>query len=327
MNIPPETDLRVPAEQLADFCTRLGQAAGMPADQAALLAELLTGNDLRGVVSHGTQQLATYARLLRERRLNPAPAPAVVRQSPVSLLVDGDGGLGYFAATEATRRLVDLATEQGMAVAVTRNHGHIGAAGLYARMTLGHDLLCFVTSGHQLALAPGRAVFEAAGGSPMAFTAPTGEEPPLVLDFGAMHDLYADSPHRERITELAPGLVHRCIGLGTVCQAWGGLLAGVPVDGDRADRRWPGATQGAMVVLVRIDLFLPAEQFRAEMDAYARAVAALEPLSPGGRASLAGGPEAARERENRVRGVPVGEEQRRLLSDVGQEFGVPLPWA
>ena len=77
----------------------------------------------------------------------------------------------------------------------------------------------------------------------MSFSAPTGEEPPLVLDFGAMHDLYEESP-RDLLAEIAPGLVHRSIGLGMVCQSWGGLLAGVPLDPDQARRRWPGRTRG-----------------------------------------------------------------------------------
>ena len=65
----------------------------MPGERAALLAELLTANDLRGVLSHGTQQLATYVRLVRDGSLNPAPEPTVVRETANSLLVDGDGGL------------------------------------------------------------------------------------------------------------------------------------------------------------------------------------------------------------------------------------------
>ena len=275
----------------------------MPPQRAALLAELLTANDRRGVLSHGTQQLATYVRLVRDGSLNPAPQPAVVRRTASSLLVDGDGGLGYFAATEGTERLLELVDGADVAVLVTRDHGHVGAAGLYARMTLGHDVLCFVTSGHQLHLAPGAPVFDAAGGSPMAFTAPTAAEDPLVLDFGAMHDLYGDSPHRDEIAALAPGLVHRAIGLGAVCQSWGGFLAGVPLDPARAGRRWPGANQGAMVVVLKIALFAQPAQFRAEMDAYVRAVRRLRVLRAGpagvparwrgGRARAGGPAEAA----------------------------------
>src|SRR4051794_36702155 len=155
MNIPPETFIRVAATDLGDFCGRLGRAAGLPPARADLLAELLTANDLRGVVSHGTRQLATYARLFRDGKLNPEPEVATVRETPTSLLLDGDGGLGYFPAHDGTRLVIAKAREAGVAVLVTGNHGHFGAAGLYSRLTLPHDLLCFVTSGHQLQLEPG----------------------------------------------------------------------------------------------------------------------------------------------------------------------------
>ena len=326
MNIPPDTSVRVEPAALERFAADLGEAAGMPTERAGLLAELLTANDRRGVLSHGTQQLATYVRLVRDGSLNPAPEPVVVRETANSLLVDGDGGLGYFAAAEGTGLLLDKVAGADVAVLVTRGHGHFGAAGLYARMTLGHDVLCFVTSGHQLDLSPGDPVHAAAGGSPMAFTAPTAVEDPLVLDFGAMHDLYADSPHRDEIGALAPGLVHRAIGLGAVCQAWGGLLAGVPLDPTRAERRWPGADQGSMVVVVKIALFAPPEQFRAEMDAYVRAVRRLRPLAPGQPTYLPGGLEADRERAARTDGVPLGAEHRALLAAAAAELGVPVPW-
>jgi LDH2 family malate/lactate/ureidoglycolate dehydrogenase len=326
VNIPPESFVRVDADDLQRCAQALAEAAGMPSARAALLAELLTANDLRGVFSHGTRQLATYVRLVRDGALNPAPEPTVVRETASSLLVDGDGGLGYFAAHQGTERLLDKVADSDIAVLVTRNHGHFGAAGLYARMTLEHDLLCFVTSGHQLDLSAGEPVYSAAGGSPMAFTAPTEVEPPLVLDFGAMHDLYADSPHRDEIAALAPGVVHRAIGLGTVCQAWGGVLAGVPLDPARARRTWSGANQGSMVVALKIDLFLPPAQFKAEMDAYVRAVRSLRALTPGQSSYLPGGIEAAREQAFRTEGIPLGEEHRALLQRAAEGLGVPVPW-
>lgn len=325
MNIPPETFLRVPAEALRDLATRLGAAAGLPAARAGLLAELLTGNDLRGNVSHGTVQLATYVRLLRDGSLNPDPQVSVVRETPTSLLVDGDGGLGYFPAHDGTRLLVAKAEQAGIAVLVTRQHGHFGAAGLYSRLTLEHDLLSFVTSGHQLTLAPGDSVAAAAGGSPMSFSAPTQDEPPLLLDFGAMHDLYDDSS-RDLLAGLAPGLVHRSIGLGAVCQSWGGLLAGVPLDPARAARRWPGANQGSMVIALRIDLFADPAEFRAEMDAYARAVRALTPLPGSSGSFLPGGPEAVTAAAYGVEGIPVGEDHRRQLEQAADDLGVTVPW-
>jgi len=325
VNIPPETELRVPGEALRSFVSAVGSAAGLVDSRADLLAELLVGNDLRGVFSHGSVQIATYARLLRDGRLNPTADPTVVREGPTSVLVDGDGGLGYFAAHDGTALLIDRATEHGIAVLLTRNHGHFGAAGLYARQALGHDLLTFVTSGHQLDLKPGMPVYAAAGGSPMAFSAPTATEDPVILDFGAMHDLYEGS-HRDEIAEIAPGLVLRSIGMGVICQAWGGLLAGVPLDPAKADRQWPGANQGSLVMAMRIDLFCDPQNFKSEMDAYVRAVGQLDPIPGQSRAMLPGGPEAVRERDWSIDGVPVGAEHRTALDAVGGEFGVERPW-
>jgi LDH2 family malate/lactate/ureidoglycolate dehydrogenase len=326
MNRPPKAATRVSYEALRAFVSSAGQAVGLLPDKADLLADLLATNDLRGVFSHGSRQIATYARLMRDGVLNARPQLEIVQETPVSLLVDGDGGLGYFAAHMGTLALIDKVEAQGMGVLLTRNHGHFGAAGIYARLTLPHDLLCFVTSGHQPSLSPGDPVFSAAGGSPMAFSAPTAREDPLVLDFGTMHDLYSSDPHRDEIAQLAPGVVFRSIGMGAVCQSWGGLLAGVPADPARAERTFAGANQGALVMAFRIDLFMPAERFKREMDQYARQVKALQPLAGFDRAYLPGGIEAERTRRWRKKGIPVGLAHRQQLQELADDLGLAAPW-
>jgi LDH2 family malate/lactate/ureidoglycolate dehydrogenase len=326
MNLPPETFIRVPHQDIQAFVARAGQTVGLPEDKAALLAELLVANDLRGVFSHGSQQIATYARLIRDGRLNCQPQVQTIHETAVSLLVDGDGGLGYFPAHAGTLALIDKVLDQGIAVLLTRNHGHFGAAGLYSRLTLPHDLLCFVTSGHQLRLSPGEPVYSAAGGSPMSFSAPTHREDPLVLDFGAMHDLYSDAAHRDEIARLAPGVVFRSIGLGAICQAWGGLLAGVPIDAERANRKYAGANQGSLVIALRIDLFMPPGRFKREMDEYVCRVHTLQPLEGFDEAYLPGGVEAAWEREYRQEGIPVGPGHQERLQGLADELGLTAPW-
>ncbi|MSS71228.1 MAG: hypothetical protein EXS64_07045 [Candidatus Latescibacteria bacterium] len=326
MNAPPKDFVRVSHQDLSAFVSKAAQAVGLPKERSELLAELLAGNDLRGVFSHGSQQIADYARLMRDGRLNKDPQVQIAHETPTSVLMDGDGGLGYFPAHQGTLKAVEKAKQQGVAVMLTRNHGHFGAAGLYSRMTLKHDLLTFVTSGHQLPLAPGQPVFEAAGGSPMSFSAPAGEEDALVLDFGAMHDLYAGNPNRDDIARKAPGLVLRCIGMGAICQTWGGFLAGVPLDEARAQKKFSGANQGSLVVTFRIDLFLPPDQFKKEMDEYVRRVGTLKPLEGFDRAYLPGGIEAARERAWRQEGVPVGSWHQQRLEKLAEELGIGVPW-
>jgi LDH2 family malate/lactate/ureidoglycolate dehydrogenase len=303
----------------------LFEAVGMPDEDAALLAELLVLNDLRGVFSHGTRQAPAYIDHFRAGRLNPRPRPEVVAETAVTLTVTGDGGLGYFPAHLAALRVVAKAKALGLAAAVTRDHGHIGAAGLYAREGLADNLIMYVTSGHQLHLEPGQPLTDAAGGSPMAFAIPAGEQPPLVLDFGAMHDLYDSSPHRMQLFELSPGLVFRSIGLGAVCQALGGLLAGVPIDPGRAARPYPGANQGALLIALDPGCFLPREAYLREMEEYVTRARQLAPMPGYGGAHLPGGPEWERERLWAESGPPLSLDHLERLEALGQELQVPCP--
>jgi L-2-hydroxycarboxylate dehydrogenase (NAD+) len=321
---PPESSIHVAPALLRDYVAALFRATGMPEDQAALLSGLLVQNDLRGVFSHGTRQVPAYIDHFRTGRLNVQPEPHILKETPVTLLVSGDGGLGYFPASLAAERVVAKAKEHGLAAAVTRDHGHIGAAGIYARHAPPENLVMYVTSGHQLDLQPGQPLMSAAGGSPMAFAIPAGDEPPLVLDFGAMHHMY----NREeclRLFEQAPGIVFRSIGLGAICQALGGFLAGVPIDPARATRRWTGADQGSLLIALDPGCFLPREQFLSEMAEFTRRVRTLQPM-PGYEAShLPGGLEWERERLWAESGPPLTARHLERLAALGQELQVPCP--
>jgi LDH2 family malate/lactate/ureidoglycolate dehydrogenase len=317
----------VPADTLRDLTRTLAERAGMTSEHATLLADLLVSNDLRGVFSHGSRQIADYARLLRDGKLNPRPEVKVVSEGPATLLLDGDAGLGYFPSWQAAHALVEKAREVGVGVAVTRHHGHFGAAGLYTRVAVRAGLIGYDTSGHQLHLRPGAGQIQAAGGSPMSFGIPAGDEPPLILDFGAIHDLYNISPERQQyMQEHLPSTLYRSFGLGTVCQVLGGFLAGVPVDEARAIKKFPGANQGALFVFIDPARFIDPAQLKRELDEYHRLVHQLEPFAGSERATLAGTLEHERERQWAVEGIPVGSRHRDELSAVAAEFGVPTPW-
>ena len=213
-----------------------------------------------------------------------------------------------------------------MAVLQTRNHGHIGAAGIYARLPLAHAMAAFVTSGAALDLQPGDPVYAPAIGSPLCFSAPAGSAAPLVVDFSPVYDLRI-SPHWAELAEWIPGTLFRCIGLGTIAQAWGGLLAGTPAAGGRSrPRRFSAAGQSALVLVFRIGLFIEPAEFRRQMDLLAGKLSELAPLDGFDKASYAGAVEQERERESRSLGIPVGPEHRRDLEGVAAECGVAVPW-
>jgi L-2-hydroxycarboxylate dehydrogenase (NAD+) len=325
--VPPDATL-VQATKIETLITQVGLKLGMSDEDAALWAELLTLNDLRGVFSHGSMQVANYVRIIREKQINPRPRVTIVNETESTLVVDGDGGLGYFAAHRAVRAVIEKGLKQGIAAALTRNHGHIGAAGLYSRLPLEHGLACIGTSGHRLNLTPGASIMGSAGGSPMTFAIPAGDEPPLVLDFGAMHDLYAGPEQLKALIESVPGLVLRAIGIGAVCQSLGGLLAGIATtdNSDRSkigpsDGQYPGANQGSLFIVLDISRFIDLDRFKHDMDDYVRRTRRMQPLPGQTWAGLAGGLEWQRERDWRSSGVPMSKAHLAALAKVASEVG------
>ena len=167
-----------------------------------------------------------------------------------------------------------------------------------------------VAGGARPHLEPGMPVYSSAVGSPVCFSAPAGDADPLIVDFSPVYDLRS-SPHREQLEDWIPGTIFRCIGMGNIAQAWGGILAGVPQEPDAPPPRFPSAHQAAAFMMFRIDLFLDPPEFRHRWTCW-RTIA-LAPLPGFAKAQFAGGPEAECARRYAATGIPVGDEHRREL--------------
>src|SRR3954464_8298350 len=116
-------------------------AWGMPEDNAETTADILSWADLHGVDSHGMSMIPGYDQLRRNGRANMQCRPRVIKETPVSALVDGDGGLGHVPAHFAMRVAIDKAKKAGMAVTAVCNSAHFGATGYYTLMAANEGLI------------------------------------------------------------------------------------------------------------------------------------------------------------------------------------------
>src|SRR5438094_7813010 len=105
-----------PIEKLLEQLKAIVSAWGMPEDNAEATADILSWADLHGVDSHGISMLPGYDRLRRDGRANMNARPRIIKQTPVSALVDGDGGLGHVPARFAMQVAIDKAQQSGMAI-------------------------------------------------------------------------------------------------------------------------------------------------------------------------------------------------------------------
>ena len=155
----------------------------MPEDNAETTADILSWADLHGVDSHGMSMIPGYDRLRRTGRAKMDARPRIIKETPVSALVDGDGGLGHVPAHFAMQVAIDKAKQSGMAIAAVRNSAHFGATGYYTLMAAkaGAD-----RDGLHLRLRhPGGAHLRQAGQAwhrPWSFAAPTADGEPFLLD-------------------------------------------------------------------------------------------------------------------------------------------------
>ena len=321
-NYPPEHGIRLPTGQMKDLIIALFEKVGMPRQDADLLGQILATNDQRCLFSHGTRQAPNYLQKIKEGAVNPRPQISQVSEAPAALVMDGDGGLGYFPCYQGTQKIIAKAKEGGVAALTTRNHQHFGAASNYTRLALDHGCIALSTSAHGPLLKPEDSIFDIVNTSPFSIAVPAGDEPPLVLDMGGrllrfQEDLFARLP--------TPFL--KTMALSAALRAMGGVFAGIYNPEIRpSNHPWESA-QGAFITVVDIAHFMPVDELKQAMDRFIGAARRSRPLPGMERAELAGGNEWIWNRENGEKGIPLDDEHRRLLQKVADELGVETPFA
>src|SRR3954464_13506807 len=116
-------------------------AWSMPEENAEDTADILSWADLHGVDSHGISMIPGYDRLRRDGRANMQARPRILKETPVSALIDGDGGLGHVPARFAMQVAIEKAKQSGVAIAAVRNSAHFGATGYYTLMAARQGLI------------------------------------------------------------------------------------------------------------------------------------------------------------------------------------------
>jgi LDH2 family malate/lactate/ureidoglycolate dehydrogenase len=156
---------------------------GMDPEIVRTTAEVMVETDLAGVDSHGVSMLMDYENSKSKGKLNLKARPHVVKETPVTALVDADAGLGHPAAVMGMKIAIDKAKAMGVGVVSVFNSHHFGAAGYYAALASKEGLVGMVTSAtRSIAVVPTRAAVPVLGTNPIAFAAPARRNRPFLLD-------------------------------------------------------------------------------------------------------------------------------------------------
>jgi LDH2 family malate/lactate/ureidoglycolate dehydrogenase len=355
----PAEPRRVPAETVRAQIAVVLHAWGMPEDDVATTAEVMIETDLSGIDSHGLSMLPFYDRIRRKGHLNLEAVPEIVRRAGAVALIDADRGLGHPVSVMAMRLALDKAQEHGIAVVSVFNSHHFGAAGYYAGLAAQRGMIGLVcSSARTVTLVPTFGAEPVLGTNPLAFAAPAGRNPPVILDIAtsvvAANKVKVYAFHGKPIpagwvvdgegrpvTDAAEALRyamerpegglnpiggtremggHKGYGLALLVQILGSTLAGASFSPTR------GADEpdniGHFFLALDPAAFRPLDAFTRDLDTVVdtlRNTRRADPLQP---VLVAGDPERLARAERLAAGIPVPEALRRQIRELAAAAGV-----
>jgi LDH2 family malate/lactate/ureidoglycolate dehydrogenase len=353
-----------PIERLREFSTRVFRACGVPADDAALAADVLASADLRGIDTHGVARLPQYHEMFEQGRINPRPDIRAVRESLATATVDGDNGLGLVVGPRACAMAMDKAEHAGTGWVAVRNSNHFGAGEYYPLQGLPRELIVWAMTNSPPQVAPLWGAEKMLGTNPMAIAFPGLEEPAVVIDLTTSAIAFGKVEHAARKGQTIPAgcAIDRDGRMTTDPREMlnGGAL--LPLGGDIEHGGHKGYCLAAMIDLLtaamsganwgpfpppfpahlpepsryvglgvghlfgayQISAFIDPLEFRRQVDDWVRTMRGTRPAAGTSGPLIPGDPNRRAEEARRANGVPVIPAVVQALEQVSTRTGVPF---
>lgn len=173
---------RIDPRQLGEFAAAVYIDAGMPDDDARLVADTLVQADLWGHQSHGVLRLGWYLDRIRNGVMTPVTKPEFEVDAGAVALINGRDGVGQVLAHRACKEAVDRAKKHGIAAVGVHSSNHFGTCMYYTRLGALDGCVMVLTTNGGPAMAPWGGMEKIIGTNPWSVAAPAGKFPPLLVD-------------------------------------------------------------------------------------------------------------------------------------------------
>jgi L-2-hydroxycarboxylate dehydrogenase (NAD+) len=345
-------DSRIPAAQLRRFIAAAMESLGLPAVDAAIVADLMTEAEVQGSDGHGVIRLAPYARRIRAGGINLRPNIRIVKEKAAMALLDGDNGMGHLVMRRAAQIAIEKARHCGIAWVGSRLSNHAGPASLYARMALAQDMIgMYYAVGNANHLPPWGGLDMLLSTNPIAVAVPAGQEPPVVLDMATTVAAYGKvkakaqrgeqmpvgwmldrqgqpltDPKRAEEGFLMPIGGYKGYGLSLIVGILAGTLNGAAMGSEVIDFNHDDTTitnTGQAIVAIDPDAFGEIDEFKARVDGLVRELRASERMPGVERIWLPGEQSHARRIANQRDGLVLAPALLAQLDTVARDLGIP----
>ncbi len=320
---------------------------------AMAVSNALVKAHLRGYDTHGLPCLEGYIDAIEDHRITAMPNIVDQCRIPWALTIDGDNGLGQIAATRAMEMSLEAADRTGIGVAAVKRSNHFGAASVYSLMAAEQDCIGIVTSNASSVTAPHGAIEPILGTNPFSVAIPAGKLPPFVIDMatsagsrkkvrraaanGAPIPLeWALDQDGQPTTDAVKALEGVMLpfggakgsGISMLVDILSGVLTGAEFGGrvlsvfSNQERE---SNNGHFMMAMKIDSFMPVNEFKARMDEELGRVLNLKPSDPTQPVVYPGYRSGLEEKKRIKEGIPLDSELIDRFTVLGAKYHVEFP--
>lgn len=174
--------VRVNTKELEDFIKKVFLKLGVNEEDARVTANVMVRADRRGIESHGVARLQRYINDIKRGVIKINAEIKTIVETPVSLVIDGGGGIGQVIGFKTMKRCIEKAKTNYICLAAVRNSNHFGIAGYYTLMALEENMIGLSFTNSAPLVVPTFGKDAVLGTNPISVGVPAGEEKPFLLD-------------------------------------------------------------------------------------------------------------------------------------------------
>lgn len=334
-------------QKLEEFCRDIFMAKGLNAADARVVADSLVDADLRNVISHGVVRVGNYVDRLNHGGALAKPEIKVLKETPVSLLVDGGDGLGAVVSEYTVQKLREKAETSGMAFGVVIRSNHFGAAARWAIELAGDDMVAMAGSNVEPLICVTGGASKGIGNNPFTYAFPTGKYGTVCYDVacsvmagGKMFEYRRENktlpdgafldkdgkptnnPHEASL--MMPFGGHKGYGLAVVVEMFSSVLGGGCFGYEMGSQYGKLDSPNHIAhyfMVMRVDLFRKLDEYRASADGFVEYLHSLPRAEGVDHLYFPGEIEQSFKAKRMTEGLPlpgaVAEDLKRIATEAG----------
>lgn len=173
--------VKLTIEEATQLAVERLERAGIPSEQARIAAPLYLEGELLNRPSHGLRHLYNNVKQYEAGAERRTPL-AVLKDTPVSALIDGGYQHAYYVHSTAMHKVIEKANNSGMGMVACRKSGGSGILGYYTRTIAEAGLIGIAFNTSPAVVVPHGGKRAMLGTNPLSIAIPRRIAPPIILD-------------------------------------------------------------------------------------------------------------------------------------------------